>query len=30
MGVHAIVEMWKKSVEKDGQHLKKKIPSSML
>jgi len=24
MGVHAIVEMWKKSVEKDGQHLKKK------
>jgi hypothetical protein len=25
MGVHAVVEMWKKSVEKDGRHLKKYI-----
>jgi hypothetical protein len=31
MGVHAIVELWKKSDEKDGHHLKKiYIPSAML
>jgi hypothetical protein len=30
MGVHVIVEMWKKGVEKDRHHLKKNIPSAML